>query len=530
MKRIKEYLTNKKLKIQLGRIGLIILSEIGCCVIFYYIFKINILDYKYVLYGILYVQIWLPVIFVARAMGTEEKMKQFEFNNFFKKNRIKSRYLSEEYTISRKQGTLLVVCVFIIEISLVKIDWINSNISIVNREAILTVVIGITSMAVAAVIGISLFNKDYYLFFSFNDIMKLEMIDKYNKASLISFSVVIISSLIYGIDTMLKWILVDGIIINIYSNINILYKILKIILFDSKTGLRCLEKLHNVFNIAKLDKTEFRKRKEWSYERLKANAEYIVVEYVAAIKKLKKIKKIEFGTVFKEHRDKLQKKIKIRKYIAMVFFSMTSFALCDIKQWLEFIEIMLLSIIPMVVVDALPKEGSKNEIKNAEMLLYYGSWGYFLYYGGEKIKFSSLSSIIRTNRKKNLDKMNNLNAFFYITLNYLDKKEHRNIEIIFNDVINDIENNTQVDEKTMTVYFPIFTIGYLFYEKRKKINKVKELYKEIVKESERDEFEKVFDVQICYLTKYENLNREISFENEIVDNKKVSNYLMWLKD
>lgn len=209
---------------------------------------------------------------------------------------------------------------------------------------------------------------------------------------------------------------------------------------------------------------------------------------------------------------------------------MTSFALCDIKQWLEFIEIMLLSIIPMVVVDALPKEGSKNEIKNAEMLLYYGSWGYFLYYGGEKIKFSSLSSIIRTNRKKNLDKMNNLNAFFYITLNYLDKKEHRNIEIIFNDVINDIENNTQVDEKTMTVYFPIFTIGYLFYEKRKKINKVKELYKEIVKESERDEFEKVFDVQICYLTKYENLNREISFENEIVDNKKVSNYLMWLKD
>ena len=82
----------------------------------------------------------------------------------------------------------------------------------------------------------------------------------------------------------------------------------------------------------------------------------------------------------------------------------------------------------------------------------------------------------------------------------------------------------------MTVYFPIFTIGYLFYEKRKKINKVKELYKEIVKESERDEFEKVFDVQICYLTKYENLNREISFENEIVDNKKVSNYLMWLKD
>ena len=173
MKRIKEYLTNKKLKIQLGRIGLIILSEIGCCVIFYYIFKINILDYKYVLYGILYVQIWLPVIFVARAMGTEEKMKQFEFNNFFKKNRIKSRYLSEEYTISRKQGTLLVVCVFIIEISLVKIDWINSNISIVNREAILTVVIGITSMAVAAVIGISLFNKDYYLFFSFNDIMKL---------------------------------------------------------------------------------------------------------------------------------------------------------------------------------------------------------------------------------------------------------------------------------------------------------------------------------------------------------------------
>ena len=45
----------------------------------------------------------------------------------------------------------------------------------------------------------------------------------------------------------------------------------------------------------------------------------------------------------------------------MVFFSMTSFALCDIKQWLEFIEIMLLSIIPMVVVDALPKEGSKNE-------------------------------------------------------------------------------------------------------------------------------------------------------------------------
>ncbi len=71
-----------------------------------------------------------------------------------------------------------------------KIDWINSNISIVNREAILTVVIGITSMAVAAVIGISLFNKDYYLFFSFNDIMKLEMIDKYIKASLISFSVV----------------------------------------------------------------------------------------------------------------------------------------------------------------------------------------------------------------------------------------------------------------------------------------------------------------------------------------------------
>ena len=64
-------------------------------------------------------------------------------------------------------------------------------------------------------------------------------------------------------------------------------------------------------------------------------------------------------------------------------------------------------------------------------------------------------------------RMNSLNAFFYIWINYVDKKKST-IKYEFEEVILGLE---ELDNRNMVTYFPIFTIGFFLFDKDIKIKK-----------------------------------------------------------
>ena len=114
--------------------------------------------------------------------------------------------------------------------------------------------------------------------------------------------------------------------------------------------------------------------------------------------------------------------------------------------------------------------------------------------------------------------MNSLNAFFYIWLNYVDKKKNI-IEYEYEEMLLKLE---AMDNKNMVTYFPAFTIGFFLYDKNMKIEKIKEYYKEMmVTENKKYLFERMMYSQIFYLTK--------NFDSKMLSNKnKINEYLQWL--
>lgn len=62
---------------------------------------------------------------------------------------------------------------------------------------------------------------------------------------------------------------------------------------------------------------------------------------------------------------------------------------------------------------------------------------------------------------KYIMRMNSLNAFFYIWINYVDKKKST-IKYEFEEVILGLE---ELDNRNMVTYFPIFTIGFFLFDK-----------------------------------------------------------------
>lgn len=117
-------------------------------------------------------------------------------------------------------------------------------------------------------------------------------------------------------------------------------------------------------------------------------------------------------------------------------------------------------------------------------------------------------------------RMNSLNAFFYIWINYVNKKKHT-IEYEFKEILLKLDS---MDKHNMITYFPAFTIGFFLFEKNIKIEKIKDLYNEMVaKENKQHSFQRMMHSQIFNLTK--NFNEEL-FEYRDGLNK----YLQWISE
>jgi len=115
-------------------------------------------------------------------------------------------------------------------------------------------------------------------------------------------------------------------------------------------------------------------------------------------------------------------------------------------------------------------------------------------------------------------RMNSLNAFFYIWINYVDKRK-RTIEYEFEEMLLRLES---MDNRNIITYFPVFTIGFFLFDKNIKIERIKDLYNEIVvEENKQHSFERMMHSQIFNLT--QNFNEEV-FEYRKCLNK----YLQWI--
>ena len=111
-----------------------------------------------------------------------------------------------------------------------------------------------------------------------------------------------------------------------------------------------------------------------------------------------------------------------------------------------------------------------------------------------------------------------MNAFFYIWINYVDKRK-RTIEYEFEEMLLRLES---MDNRNIITYFPVFTIGFFLFDKNIKIERIKDLYNEIVvEENKQHSFERMMHSQIFNLT--QNFNEEV-FEYRKCLNK----YLQWI--
>ena len=151
--------------------------------------------------------------------------------------------------------------------------------------------------------------------------------------------------------------------------------------------------------------------------------------------------------------------------------------------------------------------------------IYSDTWGYYLKINDNKELFIPRVALGMDNiHDKYIMRMNSLNAFFYIWINYVDKKK-RTVEYEFEEMLLRLES---MDNRNIITYFPVFTIGFFLFNKNIKIERIKDLYNEmVVQEKKQHSFERMMYSQIFNLTR--NFNEEV-FEYR----KDLNKYLQWI--
>ena len=158
----------------------------------------------------------------------------------------------------------------------------------------------------------------------------------------------------------------------------------------------------------------------------------------------------------------------------------------------------------------------KDYIHLVILKFFSDTWGYYIHQRNNKEKFIPRVALGKSNvYDKYIIRMNSLNAFFYIWINYIDYKNSENKLVIdmYQEVIDCLVSMENINS---IIYMPIFIVGFFLYEKNINVLSAREIYNKIVENGNL--FEMMFMSQIVYLTRND--------KKCIQDAKK---YLLWLQ-
>lgn len=395
-------------------------------------------------------------------------------------------------------------------------------------EVISSIVIGLTTIAITMSVVIILFDKRYYIMFSIREVLQ-----KYKFSEclmIILFSCILVCVMIITLldgkiesnfDVVRFMALEIGVIYNVVGITYILGVIINIMFLEKKNELSLLGQLYRRFGMYRIDTLPFKDKKNWSREAVEVNIEYLTERYVniCKCKRITQIDEIEFVTTMDCYKEKWYSKAR-DKFIRMMLWLLVLSTFIDIiivdEKCYSFI--IFNSIITIIaIVMTYFKIGS---VQLVIMRLYLDTWGYYIYKKSKRERFvPRVSARIGNVYDKYIMRMNSLNAFFYIWINFVDKKQEH-IQDMYMEVIRLLGD---IKIKNMAIYFPVFTIGYFLFDNDIKMDDIKSLYKRIiVPEDKQFAFKKMLYSQIFYLTK--NYNKEIFGYRE-----KLNAYLKWIE-
>lgn len=452
-----------------------------------------------------------------------------EFRNktkFHKTEKLYSKvdYVSEAY---------LLYCITLAAVPLLILLNAKYNLYILKMikkiDVVSSIVLGLTAIAITLAVVVIVFDKGYYIVFSIREVLQ-----KYKFSECLI--VVVASCIIVSGNTMtllnerldsffdcVRFLILEiATIYNVLGVTYILCVIINIMFLEQKKELNLLGQLYRTFWLYKIDTLHFKSKKNWNKEVIEVNIEYLLEKYINICKhkKIARIMDIEFVTTMGCYREKWCRKVRKKFVLVMGAFLLIS-GIIDIvalRGNYVLIWIILLNII-VAVISIICAYGNVQSFQLVLMRLCLDTWGYYLHTNDNKEIFVPRVALrISNSYDKYIRMMNSLNAFFYIWLNYVDKKKNI-IEYEYEEMLLKLE---AMDNKNMVTYFPAFTIGFFLYDKNMKIEKIKEYYKEmIVTENKKYLFERMMYSQIFYLTK--------NFDSKMLSNKnKINEYLQWL--
>lgn len=445
---------------------------------------------------------------------------------FHKTEKIYSKvdYLSEIYLLTGATfATVPFVCFFNARYDAYIYEMIK------KIEVVSSIVIGLTTIAITMAVVIILFDKRYYIVFSIREVLQ-----KYKFSECLI--VVIICCILVSVTSMTllngqidssfdvaRFVILEiAAVYNIVGVTYILWVIINIMFLERKNELCLLGQLYRRFSLHRIDTMHFKSKKNWSKEAVEINIEYLIERYINICKRKKivRIKDIEFVTTMDCYKEKWYGKARNKFVRMMISFLFISIIIDGIVLQENCLEVILFNVI-VTTISIIFSYANVQSFRLVIMRFYSDTWGYYMHINDDKELLIPRAAL----RKKNIyDKyimrVNSLNAFFYIWINYVDKKKNI-IKYEFEEVLLGLE---ELDNKNMVTYFPIFTIGFFLFNREIKIKKIKDIYNEmVVAENKQYSFERMMHSQIFYLTK--NFNKEV-FEYR----SRLNEYLKWIEN
>lgn len=445
-------------------------------------------------------------------------------NKFHKSEKIYSKvdYLSEIYFfVCFTLGVIPFVALFNVKYDSYIYEMIK------KVEVISSVVIGLTAIAITMSVVVILFDKRYYIVFSIREVLQKY---KFSEcliiviSSCILVSIATLTLLNERIDSYFDvarfMILEIATIYNVVGVTYILGVIVNIMFLEQKSELSLLGQLYRRFWLHRIDTLHFKSKKNWNKDAVEINVEYLLERYINVCKRKKivSITSVEFATTMDCYKEKWYGRAR-NKFIRMMLFLLFVSLIIDVMVLKEnCVWIIVLNII-VTAISIIFAYTSVQSFQLVIMRFYLDTWGYYLNTKDNKELFVPMVALRMDNiYDKYIMRMNSLNAFFYIWINHVDKKK-RTIGYEFEEMLLRLES---MDNRNMITYFPVFTIGFFLFEKNIKIERIKDLYNEmVVEENKQHSFERMMHSQIFNLTK--NFNEKV-FEYR----KGLNKYLQWI--
>lgn len=492
-----------------------------------------------ILYGLFSVYIFgifpllLFIVIIMGAVGLKYMKRDRstpiqEFWNSKKNYKAKGIY----YEGNHVSKPYLFVCIILVLISLaaglnvVYAPYIERMLG--KIEVISSNVLGLTTLVVTMAVVMIVLDKKYYLVFSIQEV--LQKYHFFECLTVVLFSDFLVSAATMTLldqriesyfDLCRFMVLEVAAICNMAGVAYAFWIGVKVMFSGKKNELHLLDELYSIFWLNRVDMVNFREKEGWKKESIRINVEYLTERYMDSCrqKKIEEIEEIEFVTTIGQHKQKWysaagQKFIMIMSVVALISVVIDLLVLRE-----QSLGMILMNFIVLASSVFLMRFGGES-IRRAILCLVMDTWGYYLHKSNRKEIFIPRVALRKSDQyNKYIMRMNSLNAFFYIGIEFMEMEQEK-LEEVLDDVVDWLET---LNTPNILIYFPVFTIGYFLFSQNMQCKKIREVYQALeMDENKTCSLKNMLNGQIFYLTK--NFRKEIFGYTEMLNT-----YIDWLE-